>query len=564
MNPRRLVWWTIGLGTAVRLVVAAVTGLGVDESYAVACARALHLSYFDHPPLSFWLAHIAARLSGGESHVAVRLPFILLFAATTWLVYRQTAHAFGEHEGWLAALFLNLAPVFSFSTATWVLPDGPLMCALAGAGYCLVRVLLDPSGDRRAFGWWLGAGACAGLALLSKYQAFLFLAGVALFLVARPAQRRWLVRAEPYAGLALALLLFTPVVVWNAKHGWASFVFQLGRGSTPPHATLFERLGSLGQTLGGQALWVLPWLWVPLVWVLGTAIVRRPHEDRRYFFACLAIVPIALFALISLNGRPALPHWPASGYLFLFPLLGAALVARVSGLEERRDAARRFVQPVLERRTGGDRRLRPLLLWSVWSVASFLVLLVIGTTAIATGWYTRLLPAGVRTHDPLLEAADWHGLARGLDSLGVLHRPHTFVVATSWVQAGKVAYALGPGTTVLCLSVDPREFGFLHDQRSFLGQDAVIVDRLPARHDIAARYAGYFATIDSIGDVTVRRMGRPVFDVAVYLAHDFERPFPASAMPPGALATIPRPDSADYLPDGRRGGAGLRREPHLN
>lgn len=469
MTPRRLVWWLIGVGVAVRLVTAGVTGLGVDESYAVASARQLSLSYFDHPPLSFWLAHASAHLFG-ESHLAVRLPFIVLFAATTWLLYQQTAYAFGEREGWLAALFLNVSPVFSFSTGIWVLPDGPLMCGLAGAGYCLVRVLVDPAGDRHAMRWWLAAGAWTGIALLSKYQACLFLAGVALFLIARPAQRRWLRRPEPYAALAVALALFSPVVIWNAQHGWASFAFQLGRNTAPPQVTLVHRIASLGQTLGGQALWVLPWLWVPLIGVMARALVR-PREDRRVFFACLALVPLALFALVSLSGRPALPHWPASGYLFLFPLLGAALIERADRLPERR-TDNRHQRPVgAERRRDGDRRLRPVLIWAVWSIASFVVLLVLGTTALGTGWHTRLLPWAFTRGDPTLEGADWRGLSRGLDSLGVLHWPQTFIAATSWIQAGKVAYALGPGVSVLCLSVDPRHFGFLYDQRAYIGEE---------------------------------------------------------------------------------------------
>jgi 4-amino-4-deoxy-L-arabinose transferase-like glycosyltransferase len=544
MAPRRLVWWIIAIGAAARVALATTTGLGVDESYAVASSRQLSLSYFDHPPLSFWLAHASALLFGTESHLAVRLPFIVLFAATTWLIYGQTARAFGEREGWLAALFLNVAPVFSISTAYWVLPDGPLMCSLAGAGYCLVRVLLDPAGDRHATRWWLGAGASTGIAMLSKYQALLFLGGVLLFLVARPTQRRWLRRPEPYAALAVALLLFTPVLVWNADHGWVSFLFQLGRGASRPSATIGQRLGALGQTVGGQALWLLPWLWIPLVWVMVEAFVRRPPEDRRWFFGCLAVVPIALFTLVALGGRPGLPHWPASGYLFLFPLLASAIVGRADRVIERRVGAAMPAGGRGTRRHSVDRRLRPVLAWSAWCVGSFVLLTAVATTAEISGWPVRL----VLHPDPTLEGTDWRDLAPGLDSLGVLPRPHRFVAATSWVQAGKVAYALGPKVPVLALSVDPRHFAFLHDERAFLGQDAVIVDRLPARHDLYARYGPYFGTITPVGQVTIRRLGRPVFDVGVYLGHDFQRPFPTVGMRVRALAAVPSGEPADYLP----------------
>ncbi len=57
----------------------------------------------------------------------VRLPFILLFAGTTWLMYRLTARLFGEPAGLWAAVLLNLSLVFSITSGGWVLPDGPLM-----------------------------------------------------------------------------------------------------------------------------------------------------------------------------------------------------------------------------------------------------------------------------------------------------------------------------------------------------------------------------------------------------------------------------------------------------
>ncbi len=197
---RRRLAWLIGIGLVVRIGLAIPLGLGVDESYMVAVGRRVSLSYFDHPPMAFWLAHGASVLLGSESHLVVRLPFVLLFAGTTWIVYQLGAVTFGPSAGWLAALLLNVSAVFSASTASWVLPDGPLMFGLAASAYCLARVLFDPAEASRAWRWWLAAGVCAGLAALSKYQASLFLAGVLLFLASRPGQRRWLRRPEPYVG----------------------------------------------------------------------------------------------------------------------------------------------------------------------------------------------------------------------------------------------------------------------------------------------------------------------------------------------------------------------------
>src|SRR3954451_10877079 len=81
----------VGTTTLIRILFAATTGLGVDESYMVAAGRVLSLGYFDHPPASWWLSWGAAHLFGSEHPVVVRLPFIALFALSTWLMYRLGA-----------------------------------------------------------------------------------------------------------------------------------------------------------------------------------------------------------------------------------------------------------------------------------------------------------------------------------------------------------------------------------------------------------------------------------------------------------------------------------------
>ena len=102
----------------------------------------------------------AAHLAGSESAIAVRFPFVALFALTTWLMYRVTAGLFGAPAGLWAAILVNMVPVLGVTSATWVLPDGPLFVALLGAAACLIAAI--GSSRRPAWGWWLAAGGCAG------------------------------------------------------------------------------------------------------------------------------------------------------------------------------------------------------------------------------------------------------------------------------------------------------------------------------------------------------------------------------------------------------------------
>ena len=169
-----------------RLAFAGTLGLGIDERYTVATARTFALSTFDHPPLAWWLAGGARWLFGTEAALAVRLPFVLLFALTTWLMFAFTRQLFGSRAGLFAAVTLNLAPVLAWTTGSFVLPDGPLIAATMAGAYCLARVLYAPGSPSPL--WWLAAGACGGLACLSKLHGVFLFAGTALFLLTTPIQ----------------------------------------------------------------------------------------------------------------------------------------------------------------------------------------------------------------------------------------------------------------------------------------------------------------------------------------------------------------------------------------
>jgi Dolichyl-phosphate-mannose-protein mannosyltransferase len=473
------------VATLVRLGFAAALGLGVDESYMVASGRALSFGYFDHPPASWWLAWAASHLAGTEAPVVVRLPFIGLFAFSTVLMFRLGAAFAGEGAGLWAAVLLNLSPVFGVTTGTWVLPDGPLDCALLGAALCVVRAL--PAQGRAALLWWAGAGLCAGLALFSKYSAALTLLGAFVYLLTSRDHRRWLVRPEPYLAALLAVLIFSPVLVWNATHHWASFAFQGERATAGTH---FHLLGPL-VVLGGEALFVLPWIWAPMMALFVAALRRGPSAWQSWLLACLAAPPIVVFALVAAwSSQRVLFHWAAPGYLMLFPLLGQAVATRLPSKWVRR-------------------ALRDTALLVVLTVA-------VVATQVRFDWLHPVI-AREAHQDPDLEAIDWSSLrtdlaARGLLTLG------TVVGVPDWRDAGKIAYALGPGVTVLCLNRDARQFGLADPPQRFVGQDVLLL--IPEHADRATQaLAPVFDGIDALPPAPIRHAGRVLAEVAVLRGH---------------------------------------------
>jgi 4-amino-4-deoxy-L-arabinose transferase-like glycosyltransferase len=467
-----------------RLLFASALGLGIDESYMVAAGRKLQLSYFDHPPVAWWMAWAAAHLTGVENPVVVRLPFIALFAVTTFLMYRLTSALFSPEAGLWAAVVLNMAPLFGISSGTWVLPDGPLLAALLAAAVCLVAA--QRSAGWEAWGWWLGTGLCAGLALCSKYTALLTIIGATGFLLTEPRSRLWLKRPHPYAAGLVAFVIFLPVLIWNAQNDWVSFVFQGGRAEGA-----FHPIGPLA-TLAGAAAFLLPWIWAPLM-VCGLVALRRGPSDReRWLLFCLAAPPVIVFTVASLHGN-VLFHWAAPGYLMLLPLLGEAV-------------ARRW------------RTSRSVRVW----LAGTAVFVVLGSSFVASEVRFHWLPAALGDfrpgRDPSLDLVDWGSLRDDLAERGLLDRPNLVVAALRWSDAGKIDYALGGRLPVICLGPDARQYGLVARRDDHVGADVLIVTRAPYEK-IVGQYWLLFDSIEPIALATILHTGHPALRLNLFLGH---------------------------------------------
>ena len=487
----RRVLLLIAATTVLRLATMALMGLGMDESYSTAISRDLHLSYFDHPPMHQWLAHAAGEAFGYGRWA--RLPFIALFAGSTWLMYRLGARLFGAAAGVWAALALNLSAFFSLAAGEWVLPDGPLVFCELAAALVLARILFPKDGeaDQPWLGWPL-AGLWLGLAALSKYQAAPVGLGLALALLASARGRRQLAHPAPWLAAALALAIASPVLIWNAQHQWISFTFQTGRGAA--HRLSF---GGVLAGLAGQAGLLLPWIAVPLAWASWRG--WREGQGPARFCLIAGLPTVLLFSLLPLGGAKVLPHWPMPGWVLLFPLLGEAL-ARAGA------AGRRW-----------PRR------WA-WTSAALLALLWgVGVSDAATAWIKGAFPK-IKT-DPTYEAIDWRRLRAELDRRGLL-KPGVFVVAAEWNEAGKIDQAVGDTAPVLVFNADPREYAFRTGSAALLHHDALIIGRGPTVAQELGRIAPHFASMTPLEGFTVGRGDKAEIALTVIQAHDLITPYP--------------------------------------
>ncbi|MEO6810351.1 MAG: glycosyltransferase family 39 protein [Isosphaeraceae bacterium] len=491
MTARHALWALIASSTLLHLAWAACLGPGNDEAYHYLFTVHRDWSYYDHPPMMALVEQVGLTLAGGQvSALSLRLGFIGLFAGSTFLMARLTSRFFGARAGVIAAFVLNATAYYGAAASTFALPDGPLVFFWLLTLDRMAVALASPG----RLSPWIGVGLAWAGALLSKYQAVFLPAGAFLYLVLEPSARSWLRKPGPYLALVLGLVGFSPVIGWNAANGWASFAFQGGRAVEG----LRFRPDALAWFVVGQALYLLPWVWVFLVGVLvrgGRRLLDGASPPER-FLLCQAIPPLAVFLVISI-GRPVLPHWTLVAFLSVVPMLGRDW----SALWGERSARLR-------------RRLVILAVVPVVVVSGF---------AVQARW--GVVP-GIASNDPTIDTYGWNQVSLEIERRGLMNQPGTFLFTSKWYHSGHLAFATANRVPVLCYN-PRRAHGFANWSRpdQWVGHDGllVVVNDTTTEPDMFDRW---FERIDYLGNFEVVRSGRPVRRIRFYRCVRQTHPFP--------------------------------------
>ncbi len=221
---RRSIWFGntsilvyLALATVIaHLLTASRYGFNRDELQTLDDARHLAWGYVVYPPITPFFGRLSLRLFG-TSLVGFRF-FAALAEAAAVVLTGLMARALGGGRG--AQLIAAAAAIpfclgggalmqyVSFDYLCWVL-----------TAYFVLRLLQsnDP-------GWWIAVGCAVGLGMMSKYGMIFLIAGLLGGLLLTDA-RRYLTSKWLWYGVAVALLIFSPNLIWQAQHGFVSLDF---------------------------------------------------------------------------------------------------------------------------------------------------------------------------------------------------------------------------------------------------------------------------------------------------------------------------------------------------
>lgn len=494
---RRLTFAVIAVAGIVRLAIAALTPLFPDETYYWEWSRRLALGYFDHPPMIAWLIR-AGTLVAGDTPLGVRLFPVLAGVVATLFLCASARRLAGERAALLAAIVFAVMPL---SAAGLILatPDAPLLAAISATMYGLLRALGRPPRSRESIRWWCATGAALGFALCSKYTAVLFPLGVFIALLSRGDLRLRLKEPGPYVATVVAVVVFAPVIVWNARHDWISFVFQLRHGFGGAAGSPIARELDL---IGGQLGLVTPILFAMCV----VAVVRSRNDPLFPLNHLLGIISIVVFAffMYSATRRRVEANWPAIAYVPAVLLLVAY---------------------------DGSQR------WEKW-LRGGIALAAILTLVTYVNAFVPILPVPAR-RDPAARAAGWNDLARAVDRIYSTRLPlssyRTFVAADRYQEASELAFHLPthPETVALNLFGRANQYDLwpsfparAHPRDALL----LVLDDTEGVHPTAAMLEPHFTTLRQGEQVTLARNGDVVKRLRIWLLDGWRGTWPAARL----------------------------------
>ena len=508
---RTLFWAVLACITALRLLLIGRFGLGVDESHYLMYARHLAWGYFDHPPMVGFLAGLTSLL--GQSVFFVRLgPVLCSTISLILLRYLSLALYRDERVAFWAMVLLQLMP-YQHLLLVALLPDATLnifWCGTLLAGWRAMQT--------GKWSMWLLTGFLFGAALLSKYHAVLLALCLLGYLITSPQHRFWLKKLQPYVAVAVGLVVFGPNIVWNARHGWISYTYQLGHGTGDGIDPVKFLIGVAGQAGA----------WSPIIFGLLIAVlialVRQKKLSAADRFAAWTSIPVFAFFCLAGLTTTILPHWTSAGWWSGSILFAAVVLQKLSPANP---SARRW-----------GRWATAAAVTGVGMSALVYAAVLLPITAPVYTWardvslsLNRKLPAikplapFETGFDPANDLFGWPSVARQVESIR-MRMPHpnmTFVFGHRFHTTSQLAVYLAPDTVATSLYHRYSQYRLWFEAKKHTGWDALfIVDRKRHR-ERARRYLPLFDRMDpQPEEIEVLRNGRPAHELRVYKFYGFK------------------------------------------
>ncbi len=460
--------------------------LTADEAHYWEWSRRLDWSYYSKGPLIAWLIRVGTFFFG-NTVIGIRAFAVLLSALSSILLFRLGRELYDARTGLAAALLLQAVPLFSVFGMLLTI-DSPFMFFWILSLYLFYQVIRQelscPEKPASSLAWML-LGLATGLGLLTKYTMAFFLFSAFLYLLFERDVRRLLKTPGPYLAFFISMLVFSPVIFWNASRGWVTLKHTAGQAHVSEGFSLSVR--SFGEFLGSQFGVVTPLLFVMVI--IAVLKLRRTKEGALLFW--FSVPTILFFLFKSMQGKVQ-ANWAMTGYISGLIAFSAVYVSRWEGLK------------------------KPLRM----IVAAALSLAML-TTLFAHAPYLLRLPD---KFDPSLRLVGWKELGQEASLLydDMSSKGPVFVFSDSYQMASELAFYMKGNPVTYCVNLGRRmnQYDLWPGFENLKGQNAVFV-RTRGKKKVPESVASAFRSCENrVVEVRTRKKKTLKFSLAA--CYDFK------------------------------------------
>lgn len=202
------------------LILAPFSLPSFDTYYYWDWSRHLDLSYYDGSPMIAYLIKVST-LMFGDTTFSLTFVGIAVIGLNSWIIYRTARQFLSPKASYVASALWLFSPLVTLDLLQQTTYDAPLTLFWALTLYYVIRYL-----KHQEIRTLYCIGISTGLMLLSKYSGIVLIFGLLIFLIST--KYRYLFKSPHlYISLLVALICFSPVIIWNYQHEWQSFIYQL-------------------------------------------------------------------------------------------------------------------------------------------------------------------------------------------------------------------------------------------------------------------------------------------------------------------------------------------------
>ena len=255
-----------------------------DEFYYLACANRLAFGYVDQPPLSIWIM-AGWKFLFGDSLFVIRLLPAFMSSVSIFILGLFTFRLGGGKSAVIISMItFMLTPIFLGMNTTYSMDVYDFFFWILSA-YIFLQIA-ESSNSKL----WIALGIIIGIGLLNKISIIWLGAGIFVGTLFTPL-REDLKTKYPYVAAGIALLIFSPYIIWNLTHDFAHLEF-MRNATTGKYNSLTPVSLILDMLLIVNPLAIL--IWVP-------GIIFYFFNKNTRIFRPLGYIWITTFIILFIN-----------------------------------------------------------------------------------------------------------------------------------------------------------------------------------------------------------------------------------------------------------------------